>query len=202
MTLKYFDVIQKPYIFLIAGVIFTLLFINSTYPENKKNGVGDVVFSVLKPGDFKKEHEGEWVLLYGGNFHDSELADIYGIENIPDARGRFIRIIDTIGGRDKGRKLKTQKIGDHQGEAVKIPELNTDVSGTHRHNMGYGVRSDQGFNNQNEAKGGLGQAAGARTDAWFYHTSTGGSEHSHKTKPVGNETRPENIILYAYIKIN
>ena len=166
--------------------------------------LGNVVFSVLEPEQFREQNGNGWILLNGNTILGSDLDLQYGISKVPNANGLFIRVIDLQ--KDENRIDKDREFGaaagDIQDDSVKIPDLRTEHDGSHRHSMGYGVRSDTSFAHREEETGGLQQAKGGGNDAWKYHTSYHESEHFHIIKSQGYETRPKNIVLYAYIKVN
>lgn len=143
-------------------------------------GIGDVKYSVLQPDSFMKYNPG-WVEMDGGASHTSDslfrrsiLHQHFKVEHLPDGRGVFIR------GMNRGRNPAE---GDTDGDTRPVGGFQWDMFKKHNHGM----------------------------KNWH---GSGGQEHdelsmaSHLTKNAlaamegGAETRPRNITLYVYIKIN
>ena len=144
--------------------------------------LGSVQYSVLEPGIFTKlpENKDKWVLMNGQNIHGSDLQNLIPtMESVPDARGLFIRSMNLGRGSDIG-----DGDGDHRGQAGLFQ---SDAFKGHTHGYTHfdgGVVTD--FSNDKDQR-----------------RASYGSMVGDQTEPVGgNETRPRNIALYLYMKIN
>lgn len=56
--------------------------------------VGTQEYSVLTEAQFQQVRDETWALCDGRNIEGSDLADLLGWTNLPDARGRFLRMKD------------------------------------------------------------------------------------------------------------
>lgn len=164
---------------------------------------GTVIYSMLAPKDFIKKNP-DWMLMDGGDsvtskkvygtsdgakamFAASRLHTEGGVEDFPDGRGLFIRGMNM--GRDKDS-------GDADGDR--------DVM----------VRQKDTFKKHDHGGGNHGHVfTGSMTnDSWGGNIMVGGNgDPGKKAIPLsGNiinfegqdETRPRNISLYIYIKVN
>lgn len=164
---------------------------------------GTVIYSMLPPKVFIKKNP-DWMLMDGGDsvtslkvygtvtsakemFAASRLHTEGGVEDFPDARGLFIRGMNV--GRDKDS-------GDADGDR--------DIM----------VRQADNFKSHDHGGGNHGHGfTGSMTlDKWGGNPLVGGNGDSgQKSVPAsgkiitpegGLETRPRNISLYIYIKVN
>ena len=193
--------------------VFILFILSSkeVTSQTEHNMLGNVVFSILEPSQFIEQNGEGWVLLNGAEITGSNLDLQYGISKIPNAQGQFIRIIDLNRSRDKridkGRKFQDQVIGSIEDYSTALPinsfTASTESDGSHTHIVSVAGRHNS---NNNET-----QYLSRTSNAKIAHTNhdgtalSAGSGHSHiiSTLEGGDkETRPTNIILYAYIKIN
>ncbi len=151
--------------------------------------VGDVKYSILDEAAFQAENGPCWVLLDGRDISGSRLAALIGQTNLPDARGYFIRSADTRSGDRVDIDREQGKVGIFQDDMI--------ISHTHADdNFGWGLvkKTVQG----EDVTSGSIDAAGS------------GTEPNVKALPKavkmanfgGYETRPKNINLYVYIRIN
>jgi hypothetical protein len=164
----------------VFGVVLLVGFQNNQQSQTHQNTgmVGDVKFSTLEPALFKKVNGEGWVLMDGRNIVGEDLADLMKIQNIPDARGVFIR------GMNLGRETST---GDPDGTNRTVGSFQADQLGQHSHIAPVG-------------DGGGGEP-GKYIDR-THNPNAEGIRPAVSTKPAGGtETRPRNITLYAYIKI-
>lgn len=95
-------------------LFFTLSGFTGTTVILDTHRVGDIVYSILKPEDFRKEHGGGWVLMQGDTVRDSRLSKDYGISIVPNTCGRFIRGMNYNG---KGDDPETRTVGSFQDDA-------------------------------------------------------------------------------------
>ncbi|MBY3179324.1 hypothetical protein HFO27_32805 [Rhizobium leguminosarum] len=160
--------------------------------------IGTVIASVLPPVEFAKaggEVEGApldkrtWILADGRSVIGTKYAKLTGDQPIPNFQGMFLRGIDVSTSR---------KPGSVEGHATALPVASrfvgqTSVAGDHVHSGGAGFGNDR-----YEAGGDDYRAVGAT------QTGAAGSHH-HVVEITGggdSETRPKNVAVYYYIKIN
>lgn len=138
--------------------------------------IGDVVYSVLKPDQFAKLHGAGWVPLDSRDIFGSQLQQFYPSQLINGRNlpeGRGV-FIRTMNSQDKAGADpdKNRTVGSFQDDELK----------SHSHVMTHGAGA-----------GGKGGAIALTMQR----------EWAYGTDPVGGvETRPKNIALYVYIKIN
>jgi hypothetical protein len=169
---------------------FTLLGLTSHAPD--EGVVGEVRFSILGPAKFRQLYGQGWDLLAGQSVNGTDKLCTAGgfCTALPDARGVFIRGVN--GARDANS-------GDPEGATRQVGSYQADVFKAHNHalnheifvatpwdGLGWGtVRGDHPLYNR-------GRPAGDNNPLWL------------ATQVVGdtNETRPRNIALYVYVKVN
>ncbi|MEN2398371.1 hypothetical protein GKZ90_0001165 [Flavobacterium sp. MC2016-06] len=164
--------------FIITGAFLTIMAFSK--PDDKVVGaIGDVKYSVLSPDKFKEENGSGWVLMDDKiPLQNCDLNTKHGISLLPDARGLFIRGLNLKRNDEKAdpylRENNIERlVGDYQ----------TDMLKEHTHNY------TSGKFNQVSGKGSASQFA------W--------DPQEYTSKPTGGvETRPKNIALYIYVKIN
>lgn len=151
-----------------------------------EGAIGDVKYSVLEPDKFVQVNGKGWVLMDKRGIVGSKLYELTDkkLGELPDARGVFIR------GKNSGREGITgdpageREIGSYQEDAYKSKSLSVKM----------GKVCTVG---SNEVHKGLFSMNTTTQEVWpleGYWISNGG-ENEH-------ETRPRNIALYIYIKIN
>lgn len=168
---------------------------------------GTVIASVLEPKLFLSEgREEKWRLadasaIPPGSKYGTLVANasIASIDRLPDLRGVFLRGLNT--GRKDGREDPdgdNRKAGDYQGVATKRPNKAftgvTVESGEHSH----------GFDGARHYDSGAGGHARAKPKGQRRTTHPAG-KHRHNveiTRGGDKETRPANVSVYFYIKIN
>lgn len=172
--------------------------------------IGDVKHSVLTEAQFQELHGTTWVLMKGQSITGSDLAAVSGITTLPDARGVFIR------GKNNGRADGNQ---DPDGERA-VGNLQGQQFGSHSHGGAVGGvdRSLNHYHNSGvyyDSVGGGGVSFGQQqsdnptpiTTSYIAGTLSGSTnsdlQHAHSISAEGgNETRPRNIALNTFIKIN
>jgi len=166
------------YSFFALALILTI--ISFTKNEIRSEGaIGDVKYSILAPEKFREENGNGWVLMDDKvPVIGSALNKKHGITEVPDVRGLFIRSLNLTRNDKKNDQFSKEKnrqrlVGEYQSDTLKS------------HNHRY--KSSQGH--QVSAKGSWSQFAWDPAD---YVSENYG----------GLETRPKNIALYTYIKIN
>ena len=162
-----------------VGTILTIMAFSNS--DTKSIGaIGDVKYSVLPPDKFKEENGNGWVLMDDKiPLQNSDLNTKHGITKLPDARGLFIRGLNLKRSDDKADPYKSENddkerlVGDYQEDMLK----------RHSHKYLSADRKDV-------------SGKGSKSDfAW--------NSKEYTSKPTGGlETRPKNIALFTYIKIN
>lgn len=139
--------------------------------------VGDIKHSILQVDDFQALNGECWVLMDGRNISSTKLGAL-GFDNLPDPRGYFIRIYDN---------RQTDRIDVDRAFGDAIGEVQQDAFQEHTHAINdIGSRT-----NGSGEKWGLGHLY--QGDRYNATSSTAGN---------GTETRPVNITMYLYIRIN
>ncbi len=168
------------------------------------NLLGAVVYSILSETQFQDINGEGWILMDGRNIEGSELYQRTGMKNIPDARGVFIRGMN-CNRNDKHKDTDGNRpLGHIQDDTTRLPRIRhfsgiTSENGNHNHkyNVGNTVNG-----HKYKTKGG---------EFWPKHgpipvlnTQHAGNHQHNVTINYGGdpETRPRNIALYVYIKIN
>ncbi len=155
-----------------------------------KGAVGDVKYSILPLDQFRQENGDCWVLMNGaGLSSDTKLNAAYGVAELPDARGLFLRAHDDRNSnrQDPSRSADTPP-GTYVGDEIR----------SHNH--------DRGVSHSNSFPEAISDAeqnqSGSVEDRSYFGpttTSTTGISIQHTG---GAETRPKSINLYVYIRIN
>jgi hypothetical protein len=169
----------------IVGTILTIFaFTNS---DNKSVGaIGDVKYSVLPPDKFKEENGNGWVLMDNNiPLQGSNLNTKHGITSLPDARGVFIRSLNLNRNDEKADPFSKENnrhrlVGEFQNDQIKL----------HKHEMSISAGAYRGW------AGGWGGVGGTNP------ILAPGEDKLYAKELGGEETRPKNIALYTYIKIN
>ena len=176
--------------FIVAVIIAVSIVLISFRLQPHADGIGDVRYSILKPEVFEKLNPG-WKLMAGQPVEQNwQLYQLYNQENLlndpdyalarnnlPDARGVFVR------GMNMSRPTEQ---GDVDGNRT-VGQLQMDVFKSHTHDyVDYYNSDDVESDNSDERAAGITERNSSRT-----------------TTPAGGaETRPRNITLYIYIKVN
>jgi hypothetical protein len=166
--------------------------------------VGTVIASILPFEKFRKEAGDFWMPADGRKIStESKYARLTGKKTLPDLRSIFLRGLNQfdplVGPRldnYKDPEGKGRKAGSLQSDATCLPNkefaVNAGSAGAHTHvyskALSKGVKS--GSHDGASAEMSIAASAG---------------EHAHEVKIDGGgdiETRPKNIAVYYYIKIN
>jgi hypothetical protein len=164
--------------------------------------VGDVKYSLLNPIQFATVNGDCWVPMDGSNISNSKLDVTFGISTVPDGSGLFIRSQEFAGGANND---------PDRTSASSIAILQTDDAVAHNHTINYGGSHSHSYNDKQQqltigynyalVNNGSYLIAGdqyvdlQRTTG----SSTTGISLSNNTGP---ETRPINLNVWAYIRIN
>ena len=174
--------------------------------------VGDVKYSILNPTQFALENGDCWVPMNGGSMFGSKLATILQTNTIPNASGLFLRAHEYTEGNDPDRSpssaiatVQSDETRSHShGHNLTFTNGSTNVAGSHTHTIRI---SKRGF----DADGPDGQGLEDSQDDDFRPNTEPAGDHSHSVTGTisgginnhgGNETRPKNMNLYVYIRVN
>ena len=156
----------------------------NTLKKKKEIPIGTIISSMLSPELFRSKYGDNWVLADGRAVYDSIYHKIMGNSKIPDFRGMFIRGVN--GGRVDG---DPEKILDTKTNVLReryAGERQEDQFKKHSHKVRNDYRENQG--------------QGRRLT---YGDHGGSGPHGTLSFEAGSEeTRPKNIAVYFYIKIN
>ncbi len=155
--------------------------------------VGDVKYSILNPTQFDAVNGDCWVPMDGRAMAATDnLRITTGLTNVPDGGGLFLRSQEfaTSPNNDPDRSSGST-IAVVQQDELKSHNHSMDTAGNHWHNLG-----TRGF-----AGGNLPGADGSFDDESISSFSAG--SHTHNINNTGGtETRPKNLNLWIYIRIN
>lgn len=146
--------------------------------------LGDIRYSVLDSIQFQRLHGAGWIMMDGRPIQKSDLCTELEICQVPDARGVFIR------GMNMGRAAAT---GDPEGDRA-VGGFQADVLGRHQHTLPSPL--DQAGHTVN------GNGTRARIDVDDGPPYSGIVWNTTTNFAGATETRPRNVALYMYIKIN
>ncbi len=180
----------------IAILMVLLLILNplTIWAQVDSGCIGDVKYSILDEAAFQEVNGKNWVLLKG-QFIDgsdpnevtepSDLFRLTGIKQLPDARGVFLRGANLKRDPTTGDTEANRSLGSYQADAVK----------KHKHDFGQTQFDVAVMHGSDKGEGG--------SDRYF-STPARITINISETGPnlSGEETRPRNICLFVYIKIN
>jgi hypothetical protein len=158
-------------------------FNNSTFQ------VGDVKHSMLGISAFQSIHGDCWKLMDGSSLDGaSDLANLSGWTNLPDARGRTLRMNDNGANVDPDKISRILLTNTYSGEDQYLGSNQMDEFEDHDHAIRGGDAAISDY------------AGGSGAD---YGIFDGGSSIASRTENVGgNETRMKNTSVNMFIKIN
>jgi hypothetical protein len=149
--------------------------------------IGDVKYSLSEPIQFNQQNGEAWVLMDGRNIAGSKLAALTKQEILPDARGVFIRTLNLTRDDDHGDADNNRKVGSFQWDLLRDHTHKYNKPNDHGSKIKYGGPNDSEFVN----------------DKQNFETGIVTNETNDAQRPrAGIETRPKNIALYTYVKIN
>jgi len=162
--------------------------------------LGDVKYSILNPAKFAEENGDCWVPMDGRSIAGSRLSASLGISNLPDAGGTFFRAQEfaTSPDYDRGRNSGSP-IATVQGDDVKPHNHSMNPAGSHSHQFDRLTTTvPTGVPCGSNCYANVLLPTGYTT---VNTTSVG--DHTHTiNNNSGDETRPVNLNLWAYIRIN
>ncbi len=164
--------------------------------------VGDVKYSILNPTQFALENGDCWTPMNGASMFGTKLATILGTNTKPNASGLFLRAQEYTEGNDPDRSTGSA-IATVQNHATALPNagLTAASAGNHTHT---GTTSADGYGREGEIVS-SGTGAVAADDKNFHaHTLNinAAGDHTHSIIGGDSETRPKNMNLYVYIRVN
>lgn len=149
--------------------------------------IGSIQQSILTLSQFQAENGDCWKLMDGSSLASTDLGVLTGMTNSPDARGNFLRMANN-GRVDGNQNPNNNNLGEFQSDAFQA----------HRHNWHLG----QGGGPTNP----FGTIYGANVASYNYNTlqnNVGEAIASTQGTPrTSAETRPKNITVNFFIKIN
>nr|VFJ89594.1 MAG: hypothetical protein BECKH772A_GA0070896_1001612 [Candidatus Kentron sp. H]VFJ92751.1 MAG: hypothetical protein BECKH772B_GA0070898_100337 [Candidatus Kentron sp. H]VFJ97598.1 MAG: hypothetical protein BECKH772C_GA0070978_1001411 [Candidatus Kentron sp. H] len=176
-----------------------------------KTPVGTIVHSILPwekyvelMDDREDYHakESRWAPCDGRGIADSKLAKLWGKDKAPDLRGVFLRGLNRFdpeegkwtGVVDKKQKDPGEKIDDKLVARTEAGGFQGHNVGWHKHQFqGHGAHPHEG---RKDAEDG-----GDIKNVWFGGDLGQVGHRDTVTNPPG-ETRPKNVAVYYYVKIN
>lgn len=162
--------------------------------------IGTIISSMLPPEAFERQYGRAWVLADGSRVaNTSGYFNVTGNNRIPDLRGLFLRGVNGARADGKGDTLgENRDVGSYQDYATARPETpfsgstNTTGEHTHTYDKARPYNSATGSHDRAKNSGNTG-------------TTAASGEHSHSfvvTEGGDSETRPRNVSVYFYIKVN
>ena len=150
------------------------------------NPVGTIIHSMLTLTQFQSIYGTNWVLADGSDATNSMYALITGNTTVPDARGLFLRAAGTHG---------TLKTANNTAFSATLGSSQNDQTQGHMHyytvyNGGFTGWGAQSYQNNTSPIASTGGVTSPITD---------GTNGNPRT---GNETRPANLAVSIFIKIN
>ena len=197
---------MKKYLILTSLLSSTLLFcLSSAFSvkttTDSTGSLGEVRYSVLDPTQFKQQNGNGWILMDGRDIPGTDLAAL-GFSKLPDVRGMFIRGMDmNIMNDPDGNRI----VGSFQSDGFK----------SHSHQSSFTVTGDATNRFFCAVPNAQKEISGVQVGNAFSNDGTAGiarvsfaelikinSTLTINNEGTTNETRPKNIALYVYIKIN
>lgn len=166
--------------------------------KNSTLTIGDIKQSLLPVINFQQLHGDCWVAMEGQSITGSDFSSLTGVSNLPDARGKFLR---NLGGN-------SASLMQTQNSATKMPinPFITSQAGSHQHDFVFERLSDNAVGSPPyQYLGSSGsnvlevRSGGDRTVVNSVRPS---GNHTHQITGGDLETRPENLTVNFFIKIN
>jgi hypothetical protein len=192
----------KIFVVLLISTLGFISFISTSSavanPSTEGARIGDVRISVLPPAIFEEDNSG-WVLMDGRNVEGSAYAERTLIDTVPNSKNRFIR---GMGGTynfadGEGLNGRPREVGSFQTFSTAEPTGGLSVTGGN-HVHPYQLYYSDGTNTPAHVDPSPGEFG---TYLSKTQETSGEGGHSHTSGDWDNETRPDNISLYFYIKI-
>ncbi len=170
--------------------------------------VGDVKYSILNPTQFAAENGACWVPMDGRALAATDkIRTITGLTALPDAGGVFFRAQEFSGGANNDPdRTSASTIAQLQGEALKAHNHTgtTNTDGAHQHtNQEAAMADNDDFDGVGIYIGGRGSSFNNEGGSGFIRSDGSAHDHDFTTNNSGGtETRPKNMNLWVYIRIN
>ncbi|WP_439484424.1 hypothetical protein [Cyclobacterium plantarum] len=162
-----------------------------------KKGLGEIVATILSIEKFLNTYSDDWMLADGSKAPSGSLYAQLIDENVPDLRGVFLR------GKNYGRfdKVPEVSLGNFQNEATKMPNTQFSIpsSGSHSHTY---RSADNGTLLDNPHSQPYANLNGVPRYGVVGDKSTSGGSHSHRIIGGDTETRPKNITVNYFIRVD
>lgn len=177
-------------------------------------GLGDVKYSILNPTQFATVNGDCWVPMDGRIITGSKLATLLGITTIANAGGLFLRGQDFSNSNNDPDRTSASTIATLQDQAFLSHNHSATADGSHAHSINdpghthawtHGQEGDDSGNGKsnNEFTLAPGTVAGAIGSSTTDISINSAGSHSHTIgNNGGSETRPKNLNLWTYIRIN
>ena len=166
----------------------------SRFTQDNQNPVGMIVHSMLTESQFQAINGTNWILADGRSVAGSTYATVTGSSTVPDTRGLFLRAAGTHG------SLTT---ANGNAFSATLGSTQNDQGQGHFHD-GYGDNGGSGY-----ATGAIGNLnCGAISTGYISsvkiraHAGSSFSDGTNGTPRTGAETRPANLAVNIFIKIN
>lgn len=170
----------------------------AVYSAVCSGAVGDVKHSILNPTQFATVNGACWVPMDGRSIAGSQLATITGMTNVPDAGGLFVRNQEFSGGANQDPdRTSSSPIATYQDQAVISHNHGVNDPG-HSHGFNDIRHGDGGDKCGCAGSGGTASRGTTTENNNTFGVSTGISIQN----AGGSETRPKNMNLWVYIRIN
>jgi hypothetical protein len=157
--------------------------------------VGDVKYSMLTETQMQDEYGDDWILADGGDVTGSKYEALTGNSTVPDLRGVFIR--GKNNSREDGNENPAGEndLGDFENDTTRTPRNTafTTNSDTHSHTFTKRYGSESSGGSYVWSINGSSSSSQSTSSDTHSHSITGGGD---------DETRPKNVTLNAFIKIN
>lgn len=182
--------------------------------------VGDVKYSILNPQQFAAQNGNCWVPMDGGSMSGSKLAAIIGGSNVPNAGGLFLRGQESQNGstdndpeRSSGStiaQVQDQAMQTHQ-HGFSGSTSSNDATTMSSLKYFYEVYTGDGGNLPGGVDGNSMEEGLGKPDRFMRFNTIdlrGNHGHSFSGTTASNngfsaqETRPKNLNLWTYIRIN
>ncbi len=180
-------------IILNLAFLFAALGLNQAHAYANDSYPGEIRQSILSEEQFRNTYGEGWILMDGRNIENSDLARTYGLTNVPDARGVFLRGKNHNRDDGKGDPHGDQTCGTYQEDQLKSHK-HTDKGHSHGFDLNFftsnnvgGAQPARGGGHHHEGESVVGNIKTGQADI----EPTGGSE-----------TRPRCIVVNTFIKIN
>ncbi len=174
--------------------------------------VGDIKYSILNPTQFAARNGNCWVPMDGRNIFGSKLATDLGTNVIPDAGGMFLRSQEFSGSANNDPdRTSSSPIAIVQAQSFLLHNHNgtTSTNGNHNHSHNAdgntvglaklgSTDTPTGFDNQITNP----EMILSNVDALSLNSA---GDHNHTvtvSNAGGTETRPINLNVWTYIRIN